>query len=145
MTDVRHFLIMKKCDLIQQLSQAEQYEVLKHLIPVEFKKEQLLIKEGDIVQGEEYAFFMITKGEVRVFDKEHGTLVTLYEGHSIGEMALINDKPRNASVKAITKVVTCMALTKNAFKNCCSTNDDFNKKLSKYNTHTVSCICTRKI
>ena len=38
---------MKKCDLIQQLSQAEQYEVLKHLIPVEFKKEQLLIKEGD--------------------------------------------------------------------------------------------------
>ena len=84
------------------------------------------------MEGEQYAFYMITKGEVRVFDKEHGTLVTLYEGHSIGEMALINDKPRNASVMALTKVVTCMALTKDAFKECCSTNVDFNKKLSTY-------------
>ena len=80
MTDVRHFLILKKCDLIQQLSQNEQYEVLKHLMPVEFTKNALLIREGDVVKEEDFAFFMITKGEVRVFDEQHGNLVTLYEG-----------------------------------------------------------------
>ncbi|CAM9201076.1 unnamed protein product, partial [Ectocarpus fasciculatus] len=42
-------------------------------------------------------------------------LTRLYEGNSFGEMALIYDEPRNASVRATTEV-TCMYLHKDVFR-----------------------------
>ncbi|CAM9524304.1 unnamed protein product, partial [Ectocarpus sp. 8 AP-2014] len=44
-------------------------------------------------------------------------LTRLYEGNSFGEMALIYDEPRNASVRATTEV-TCMYLHKDVFRKC---------------------------
>lgn len=44
-------------------------------------------------------------------------LTRLYEGNSFGEMALIYDEPRNASVRATTDV-TCMYLHKDVFRKC---------------------------
>ena len=129
MTDVRNFLIMKSCDLIQQLSQDEQVAVLSYLQPREFKAGEHLIEEGRVVQASEDAFFMITKGEIQVYDKAHGNLVALYAGHSVGEMALINDAPRNASVKAKSNVVTCLALKKRDFVRVCTGSGEFQTKV----------------
>lgn len=44
-------------------------------------------------------------------------LTRLYEGNCFGEMALIYDEPRNASVRALTKV-TCVYLHKDDFRRC---------------------------
>eukprot|EP00752_Nemacystus_decipiens_P001573 g1534.t1 len=44
-------------------------------------------------------------------------LTRLYEGHSFGEMSLIYDEPRNASVRAVTEV-TCLYLHKDDFRKC---------------------------
>lgn len=41
---------------------------------------------------------------------EEKLLTRLYEGHSFGEMALIYDEPRNASVRATTEVRVRVAL-----------------------------------
>lgn len=56
-------------------------------------------------------------------------LTRLYEGHCFGEMALIYDEPRNASVQATT-YTTCVYLHKDAFrKHLC--DNAFNKLIEE--------------
>lgn len=66
-----------------------------------FTSGQLLMKEGE--EGEE-AYF-ITKGKVQVYKQTDGNnkvvLGTVKEGDIVGEMALITDDKRSASVKAL--------------------------------------------
>lgn len=50
---------------------------------------------------------------------EH-TLVTLREGHFFGEMALLTNEPRVASVIAINKLTICLILKKQDFRNILS-------------------------
>ena len=67
-----------------------------------FQPGEYLIQEGDV--GKEA--FVILSGEVEVFKTVEGAkrpLVRLGEGDSIGEMAIISNEPRSASVIAITE------------------------------------------
>lgn len=55
------------------------------------------------------SFFIIRKGTVRVTRKQHGeelVLCELGEGEGFGEMALLIDQPRTATVKALSDVYT---------------------------------------
>jgi CRP-like cAMP-binding protein len=45
------------------------------------------------------------------------SITSLYEGHFFGELALIYDEPRNATVKAINSV-SCTYLSKEDFRRC---------------------------
>ena len=56
-------------------------------------------------------------------------LTRLYEGNCFGEMALIYDEPRNASVRATTEV-TCVYLHKDAFRRCLC-DKTFNKLMEQ--------------
>jgi CRP-like cAMP-binding protein len=131
MTNVRNFLIMKSCDLIQQLSQEEQLEVLAHLRPREFRAGEHLLREGAVPQLDEDALFIVTQGTCTVYDAAMGDLVTLRAGHSVGEMGLVHDRPRNASVRAVSNLVTCLALCKADFQSVCarSATGGFEKKM----------------
>lgn len=63
------------------------------------KEGQVLFKAGDKSDG----MYLIRKGELRVFLEQDGkevTLATIGEGGMIGEMALFDNQPRSASVKA---------------------------------------------
>jgi CRP-like cAMP-binding protein len=60
---------------------------------------QVLFKTGDKSDG----MYLIRKGELRVYLEQDGkevTLATIGEGGMIGEMALFDNMPRSASVKA---------------------------------------------
>jgi len=60
---------------------------------------QVLFKAGDTSDG----MYLIRKGEMRVYLEQDGkevTLATVGEGGMIGEMALFDNLPRSASVKA---------------------------------------------
>lgn len=63
------------------------------------KEGQVLFKAGDKADG----MYLIRKGELRVFLEQDGKEVKLLavgEGGMIGEMALFDNQPRSASVKA---------------------------------------------
>eukprot|EP00939_MAST-03C_sp_MAST-3C-sp1_P004338 g4338.t1 len=115
MPHFRSYVLLTKCDVTKDLDKKSKLALCKRLRPVEFKRGEFVIHEGHRVQPTDDALFMITKGEVEVLDKTNGHLVNLHVGHTFGEIALIRDAPRNASVRVVSKLVTCMALRKHDY------------------------------
>ncbi|CDO52699.1 hypothetical protein DV113_002780 [Geotrichum candidum] len=76
-----------------------------------YEPNQVIIKEGDV--GEQ--FYIIEDGEAEVTKKSEGVVQTLTKGSYFGEIALINDLPRQATVTSKTKLCL-VTLDKSAFK-----------------------------
>ena len=70
----------------------------------EFKKDEVIIKEHDIDES----LYLIESGQVEVYrEKDDGkiTLANLTSGSFFGEMALIDERPRSASIRAREKTL----------------------------------------
>jgi len=69
---------------------------------------QATFSAGDVIiaEGEENAtkFFSIKEGTCQVSSEKDGDIVTLDSGMTFGELALLYNAPRNATIKAITDV-----------------------------------------
>ncbi len=79
-----------------------------------FNKDEILFEEGD--SG--HSMFVLQNGEVEVYVKKGGQKVVLAKlspGSIFGEMALIDRKPRTATVKAISEV-NCLEISELRFK-----------------------------
>ncbi len=122
--DVRMFLITKKVPLLADLTQEDRIAIVSKLQPRAFEKGDYVIRQGEKVADD--AFFMITKGQAAVVDvRKDGTekqLTRLFEGHCFGEMALVTDEPRTASIVA-RSTLKCMCLTKQDFNGALSGSD----------------------
>lgn len=73
--------------------------VLKHFFPVKVPKGEAIITEGEM-HGTK--FYVIAEGSCEVSTKEKGHLCELGKGQCFGELALMYNAPRNATVKAAT-------------------------------------------
>ncbi|KAF0685155.1 Aste57867_22926 [Aphanomyces stellatus] len=107
--------IMIQVQLFANLSQMQQEQVLKALKPITFKEGEAIVKQGD--RGER--FFMIAKGEAvvtKLIDGKERMITHLYAGHYFGELALIYDDPRTATVRAVGGSVELLYLTQKDFQ-----------------------------
>ena len=80
------------------------------LVHQTFQPGMSVIEEGEV--GD--AFYIIKAGSVSVHIKAVGQVATLSEGAFFGEMALLNDEPRQATIRATTEL-TCLALDRQTF------------------------------
>lgn len=114
---------MKDVPLIRSLPRHEQIEMYSKVQHKEYKDREYIVRQGDA--GD--AFYIILEGSANVVDENlgvseyegrmigDGVLATLREGHVFGEMALLTDEPRVASVIAIERTV-CLCLSKADFR-----------------------------
>lgn len=106
---------LKGVDFFNNLNFAQLDELINALKKVNVKKGEVLIKQGDV--GDK--FYIIAAGEVSVHVKKGlaGTkkVAVLGDGDFFGEMALISDLPRTATVIA-EEPGQMFVLYKNAFK-----------------------------
>lgn len=90
----------------------------------------ILINEGDDTDS----LFVILKGEVKVFvNDEQGKeaiLNLMGEGEYFGELSLLDDAPRSASVMTV-KPCKLMVITKTEFKRCLNKNPELAYNLIK--------------
>lgn len=89
-------------------------EFTKQQAERKFNKDEIIFEEGD--SG--HSMFVLQSGEVEVFVKKGGQKVVLAKlspGSIFGEMALIDRKPRTASVRALIEV-TCLEISDLRFK-----------------------------
>lgn len=83
--------------------------------PVKFPKQAVIISEGD----ETSSLYIILSGKVRVFSRDEKskevTLLVQESGSYFGELALLGDMPRSASVETLVNTI-CGIISKNDFK-----------------------------
>lgn len=101
---------LKKSAVFQHLPAARQSALAMKLTPHEVQAGDVVVHEGD--RGEQ--FFLIAEGDFEVVEEKAGRVNTLKPGDHFGEVALLRDVPRTATVRALT-AGKVMALSKDAF------------------------------
>jgi CRP-like cAMP-binding protein len=105
----RRVELLRGQPLFAPLSLATVEHLAATVTPRRFDAGSWLMREGD--PGDDY--LLIDAGEVEVRQGDT-VLRTLGAGHGVGEIALINDVPRTASVRAIGEV-EAFSLDREAF------------------------------
>jgi putative ABC transport system ATP-binding protein len=97
---------LRTVDLFKHLTPAELANVADRMHKRNYARGDVIIRQGDV--GEE--FFLIGRGSVSVTAHKAGgpdqQLATLGAGDVFGEMALLTDEPRNATVSAVDDLET---------------------------------------
>jgi len=122
--------MLNKLYMFSELAPHETDLLTQHSTTRTYPANTILISEGDSTDS----LYVVLEGEVKCFasDKQGKEVILniLGPGEYFGELALLDDEPRSASVKTMmpTRV---MVITKHDFKDCLTTNSEMAYKLIK--------------
>lgn len=102
---------LKDIPVLSVLSTSERSKIADALSTKIYKKGDIIVKEGE--KGEN--FYFIELGNCKVFNEKVGDLGNLSKGDYFGEIALLNDLPRQATVEALDQVIVA-TLGKSGFE-----------------------------
>ena len=114
-----------RCPFFAGLSRSELLEVAKVTEDMEVDEGRVLTREGE--SGRE--FFVIVEGEVSV-TKDGAQIRTLGSGDFFGEIALLEDTPRTATVTATTPL-RFFVLTRQSFRSLLAHQPDIEEKVTQ--------------
>jgi putative ABC transport system ATP-binding protein len=120
--------ILRKCPLFKELSPSDLTDVAQKMHDENFDTGDVIIRKGEI-GGK---FFVIAKGRTEVLVEDVGgsrPSVTLEEGGYFGEVALMRDQPRSATVVAVEPVLA-YSLNKGDFLEAMKNHKSFDEQLS---------------
>lgn len=127
--------------ILKSLELHERHKVADALEPVQFDDQGIVMSEGDVGEN----FYLIEDGEAVVYrdvDGKRHEVNRLKKGDYFGELALLHDKPRAATVIANGKL-KCVTLGKKAFTRLLGPVMDILKRNSE-NYHAVLQEANRK-
>jgi cAMP-dependent protein kinase regulator len=107
-------IFLEEVPLLTSLEPYERHKIADALESVTYNDSEVIIKQGDVGEN----FYLIESGEASVWQEDDEGVVreisTLHKGEYFGELALLTDKPRAATIKAKGKI-KCATLGKKAF------------------------------
>ncbi|GAB5591536.1 hypothetical protein Unana1_06436 [Umbelopsis nana] len=105
---------LEEVPLLRSLKPYERHKIADALESVYYEDQDIIVREGDVGDS----FYIIESGEARVFrtgaDGQQQEVNYLIRGGYFGELALLNDAPRIATVRANGRL-KCATLGKKAF------------------------------
>jgi voltage-gated potassium channel len=110
--------ILKSVPFFAGLSDADLKQIAENVQMDYFPAEHMIFQGGD--PGD--IMYIIKRGQVQVV-RDSTILAVLKDGAFFGEMALVSDEKRNASVKTVTDVEV-LTLKKNDFMHLMETNSN---------------------
>jgi CRP-like cAMP-binding protein len=114
--------VMRKVELFEGLSEQDLEDILGICLERRYKKNDYLTVEGD--PGED--LFIIIEGMVEVLVKgkeaKPRVLVNLGEGQLIGEMSLVDQGSRSATVRVTDESTVVLAIRHQEFQQLCRMN-----------------------
>lgn len=128
--------MLKNVPLFANLTDEEVSNIEKHAVTRNFSKRTVLIHEGDTTNS----LYVVLSGKVKVFcGDEHGKeiiIATLEPGDYFGEVALIDEAERSASVITLEDS-SFMIISKDDFKASLAQYPDIAIQLIKELTHRM--------
>lgn len=88
--------MVNKVDLFRGLKTEDVYSIFKKGMTHHATKDQLIFKKGTVGNN----MFVLLGGKLGVFDGEK-QIATLGAGETFGEMSLLCDEPRSATIRAL--------------------------------------------
>lgn len=115
MTREKKIEIIKKTEVFKNLSYEDFRQIAEVSKELNFKKGEIIFEENSNADG----FYIICNGEVEILKKVEDTeqneiLAVKRDGDVFGEMAIIDDLPRSATIKAKTDI-TLLKLSRDIF------------------------------
>ncbi|KAI8388084.1 cyclic nucleotide-binding-like protein [Radiomyces spectabilis] len=106
---------LKEVPILKSLREEERHKIADSLETVSFKDQQVVVHQNEVGEN----FYLIVDGEALVYkSSDDGSpprkVNRLGKSDYFGELALLNDKPRAATIVA-QKHLKCATLDKNAF------------------------------
>jgi CRP-like cAMP-binding protein len=127
--------------LITALGQltSERVEEIAALADIQtFSQGDLIICQGDPAEN----FFVLTKGRVEVLhEREDGRtyLINFHEpGEYFGEIGLLQDRPRSATVRAVDEGVEVLAFERSIFENLLNDSVEIETAITREIAHRLS-------
>lgn len=120
--------MLNKLYIFSELAPEETEKLTQHSTTRAYPANTILISEGDSTDS----FYVVLEGEVKVLvSDDQGKEVILNilgPGEYFGELALLDDEPRSATIKTMVPT-RVMVITKHDFKNCLAANPEMAYKL----------------
>jgi pilus retraction protein PilT len=120
-----------KCShLFNSLPQDNYSKIASHATAIHLDKGDVLMKKGEIADS----FYIVTKGEVSILSGvagEKGIVANIGVNESIGEMGILLNKSRSATVVAATPTI-CAKFSKDVFSHLFSNLPGFGLAIAKY-------------
>lgn len=122
--------ILKKIPLLEELNEDDHKEIIKKISLEYFPPHYTLFKEND--QGD--AVYIIKRGIVRIYHageipEDDSEVAMLSDNDFFGEMAIISEKPRNATAQTVEES-EIFILKKEDFVQLVSSNPSMASKIS---------------
>lgn len=102
--------VLKKVKLLETLSERHLAEIAKAFVNKEYAVGEAIIKQGD--PGD--AFYVLASGQVSV-QVNHVQVAVLESGAFFGEIALLSNEKRSASVYCLSEEAKCLVLSRADF------------------------------
>lgn len=104
---------LKQLEIFSKLTDKQIRKLGQLCVAKQYPKGEVFIRKGDTGLG----MYLIVSGRVEVFDTREGarvTLATLDSGKVVGEMSLMDARPRSAYVEAMDDT-ECLLITRDSF------------------------------
>ena len=108
--------ILKSIPFFAELSDEDIQKIIEKIQMQYFPENHVIFNEGD--GGD--IMYVIKRGEVQVL-RDNTILAVLKDGQFFGEMALVSDETRNATIKTVSDV-ELLTLSKDDYKYLMETN-----------------------
>ena len=116
--------ILKAIPFFAQLSDEDLKAIGEKIQMQYFGPDQVIFEQGDY--GEE--MYIIKRGKVEVI-RDFGVIAELADHTFFGEMALVSEEPRNATIRAMTEV-EALVLKKDDFRELLETKPSIASEVS---------------
>jgi CRP/FNR family cyclic AMP-dependent transcriptional regulator len=118
------------------LAEEDLEQIAEHAVSESFRRGALIISEGDLAD----ALYVVVSGRAKVFlgsdDGKEVVLTVLGSGESFGEIALLDEEPRSASVAAMEKT-TVLVIRRDRFLGLLQDNSDLSWAMIRSLSHLV--------
>ena len=119
-------VLLKNSTLFENVNARDLYYIAQICEDVTLKAGDVLFEEGE--PGD--TMYIIARGEVEIYQGAHKIAVSR-TGDPIGEIALLDDKPRTASARAVTDT-DLLAIDSNSFFGTVTAHVNINRAIMRF-------------